>query len=189
MPIPSATDVMDEAKTVCHSCGESPPNYDTVIAMFRYQGVMADAIQHMKYRSRTSLIAPLSDLLCQHLDKVNPVDAVLAVPLHITRLRKREFNQSLSLAQPVAKKLGVPLLIDSLVRTRQTPPQTTLELKDRHSNVRNAFSARRRREIEDKALLLVDDVLTTGSTVNECAQTLRAAGARSIHVLALARTV
>ena len=89
----------------------------------------------------------------------------------------------------MAEYLGVPLLIDSLVRTRQTPPQTTLEWKDRRTNVRNAFSVRRPEEVEKKALLLVDDVLTTGSTVNECARTLRNAGATSIHVLALARTV
>ena len=124
----------------------------------------------------------------EHLDKINAVDAVLAVPLHISRLRKREFNQSLSLTSPVAQHLDVPLLIDSLVRIKQTPPQTTLEWKDRRSNVRNAFSVRRPQDVENKELLLVDDVLTTGSTVNECARMLRNAGAKSIHVLALART-
>jgi len=186
IPIAGAT---DEAKNACHACRESPPNYDTATAMFRYTGVLADAVQRMKYRSRTSLIAPLSSLMCEHLDNLNAVDAVLAVPLHIDRLRTREFNQSLSLAAPVAQRLGVPLLIDSLVRVRQTHPQTTLEWKDRHSNVRGAFSVRRPEEVEKKTLLLVDDVLTTGSTVNECARVLRNAGAKSIHVLALARTV
>ena len=123
MPMPSATDVMDEAKTVCHFCQESPPNCDTATAIFLYHGVLVDVKQRMKYQSRTSLITPLSDLLCQHLDSLEAVDVVLPVPLHITRLRKREFNQSLSIAQPVAKKLGVPLRIDGLLRTKQIPPQ------------------------------------------------------------------
>ena len=189
IPNTLAVGAANDAKNECHSCRESPPNYDTATAMFRYEGLLADAVQRMKYRSRTSLIGPLTSLMCAHLDHTNPVDAVLAVPLHINRLRKREFNQSLSLAKPVARQLGVPLLIDSLVRIRQTPPQTTLEWKDRRSNVRNAFAVRKPEDVEKKALLLVDDVLTTGSTVNECARTLRNAGAKSIHVLALARTV
>ncbi len=183
-----AVGAADDAKNECQTCLESPPNYDTATAMFRYQGVLATAVQRMKYRSRTSLIGPLTDLMHEHLDKINAVDAVLAVPLHISRLRKREFNQSLSRANPVAQHLDVPLLIDSLVRIKQTPPQTTLEWKDRRSNVRNAFSVRRPQDVENKELLLVDDVLTTGSTVNECARMLRNAGAKSIHVLALART-
>ena len=189
IPNSLAVDATDEAKNECYSCRDSPPNFDTVTAIFRYEGVLATAVQRMKYRSRTSLIRPLTGLMHEHLDRIHEVDAVLAVPLHIKRLRKREFNQSLSLAEPVAEYLGVPLLIDTLVRTRQTPPQTTLEWKDRHSNVRNAFSVRRPQDVENKTLLLVDDVLTTGSTVNECAKTLRNAGAKSIHVLALARTV
>ena len=189
IPNTLAAGATDDAKNECHSCRDSPPHYDTVTAIFRYEGVLATAVQRMKYRSRTSLIGPVTGLMHEHLNKINVVDAVLAVPLHITRLRKREFNQSLSLAEPVAEYLGVPLLIDSLVRTRQTAPQTTLEWKDRHSNVRHAFSVRRPEEVENKTLLLVDDVLTTGSTVNECARTLRNVGAKSIHVLALARTI
>ena len=123
IPNTLAAEATDEAKNECHSCRDSPPNYDTATAMFRYEGVLATAIQRMKYRSRTSLIGPLTSLMREHLDTINSVDAVLAVPLHIDRLRKREFNQSLSLAEPVAQHLGVPLLIDSLVRANANNPR------------------------------------------------------------------
>ena len=177
-------------KNTCHCCLESLPHYDTATAIFRYEGVLANAIQCMKYQSRTSLISPLTRLMREHLDRANTiVDAVLAVPLHINRLRTREFNQSLALAKPVAETLGAPLVIDNLVRIRPTPPQTTLEWKDRHTNVRHAFSVRRPDDLDGKILLLVDDVLTTGSTVNECSRTLRKAGAKSVHVLTLSRTI
>ena len=189
IPNPSAAYTSNDAENECHSCRKHPPSFETATAIFRYAGVLANALQRMKYRSRTSLTGPLTCLMCEHLPRLNEVDAVLAVPLHITRLRKREFNQSLSLATPIARQLGVPLIVDNLVRTRQTPPQTTLEWKERHANVRNAFFVRRPEELEKMSLLLVDDVLTTGSTVNECARTLRNAGAKSIHVLTLARTV
>ncbi len=107
----------------------------------------------------------------------------------ISRLRKREFNQSLSFANPVAQHLDVPLLIDSLVQIKRPPPQTTLKWKDRRSNVCNVFSVRRPPDVENKELLLVADVLTTRSTVNESARMLCNAGAKLIHVLALTLTV
>ncbi len=175
--------------TCCHTCYDSPPRYDKATALFRYEGVLAQAVQRMKYKSQTSLISPLANLLCENLQGIDHMDIVLPVPLHVTRLRKREFNQSLALAKRVAQTLHIPLSMDNLARTRKTPPQTTLEWKDRQRNVRDSFSVRRPHDFLEKKLLLVDDVLTTGATVNECARVLRAAGAESIQVLALARTI
>jgi ComF family protein len=116
-------------------------------------------------------------------------DLIMPVPLHSTRLRTREFNQSLLLADQVARHLTRPVSADNLIRKVATDPQTTLSRQARMRNLRKAFAVRESHEIIDRRILLIDDVFTTGTTVNECAKTLKRAGAASVTVLTLARTV
>jgi len=111
------------------------------------------------------------------------------VPLHPSRLRWRGFNQAALLAAPVARRLGCKLDVRSLIRVVATTPQTAKDIQTRRRNVRNAFAVRRPGRIANRRVLLVDDVMTTGATANECARTLRAAGARSVDVLTLARVL
>jgi ComF family protein len=117
------------------------------------------------------------------------VDVIIPVPLHSARLRVREFNQSLLLADQLRRHLARPVSATNLVRIAATNPQTTLTRQARLRNLRKAFEIRRPQDLAEKRILLVDDVFTTGTTLNECAKTLRKAGAGPIFALTLARTV
>ena len=143
----------------------------------------------LKYRGKVSLAKSLGQLMLAALPVAVEIDLVIPVPLHPSRLREREFNQSLLLADQVAKHLGRPLSFTNLVRTAPSEPQSTLSRKERMKNLRRAFAVRRPESIARKRVLLIDDVLTTGTTVNECAKVLRTAGAEAVFVLTLARTV
>lgn len=117
------------------------------------------------------------------------VDMILPVPLHLKRLRQRGFNQAALLCRFLGKRLGVPVRYDVLFRGHWTDPQTRLDRKQRHANVKNAFHVAAPGIIQGSSLLLVDDVFTTGSTVNECARSLRKAGAGEVTVLTVARAL
>lgn len=117
------------------------------------------------------------------------VDTIVPVPLHPTRLRSREFNQSLLLADQLSRHLARPVSTTQLIRASATAPQTTLTRQERLRNLRNAFDVHRPQNLSEKRILLVDDVFTTGTTLNECAKTLRDAGTGPVFALTLARTV
>jgi ComF family protein len=117
------------------------------------------------------------------------VDVIIPVPLSLARLRTREYNQSLLLADRVSQARNIPLSYDNLVRIRETAPQTELSRAVRLKNLRRAFAVRRPQDMTGKRVLVIDDVFTTGTTVNECAKALRKAGASEVYVCTLARTV
>jgi ComF family protein len=116
-------------------------------------------------------------------------DLLLPVPLHWTRLFNRRFNQSALLAQAIRAAGGPPVAADWLMRRRRTPSQGTLGPLGRARNVRGAFALKRGRDVTGKRVVVVDDVLTTGATAEECARVLRRAGAASVGVLVLARAI
>jgi ComF family protein len=171
----------------CQSCRESPPAFDCVLSPYAFEGALARAIHLFKYRKCVALARPLAELMLVCKDKLPPVDLVLPVPLHPKRLRVREFNQSLLLADQIATRLSLPLLLDHLRRVRATPPQTELHRAARAENVKHAFALHRGKALQDQRVLLIDDVLTTGATVNECAKALRRAGVKAVVVWTLAR--
>jgi len=115
------------------------------------------------------------------------MDFVMPVPMHRVKLRERPFNQAAVLASSLAKKTGIPYSGNNIVRTRSDKPQIELSRVARLNTVRGAFRIRRPRTVRDKSILLIDDVFTTGATVNECARVLREAGAKYIEVLTLAQ--
>jgi ComF family protein len=131
----------------------------------------------------------LTDLMIAALPAHLDVDLVMPVPLHPSRLRTREFNQSLLLADQIARHLNRPVSPANLLRITATQPQTTLSRQARLRNLSRAFAARNSHEIADQRIFLIDDVFTTGTTVNECVKTLKKAGAASVTILTLARTV
>jgi ComF family protein len=132
---------------------------------------------------------PLARLMISALPSEIDVDVIIPVPLHPTRLRAREFNQSLLLADQLSRHLSRPVSTTNLVRTVATDPQTTLSRQERLRNLRKAFEIRKPQDLAEKRILLVDDVYTTGTTLNECAKVLRKAGAGPVLALTLARTV
>ena len=157
--------------------------------MYPYVPPLQEALCLFKYRGRVSLAPPLARLMIDRLPPLDPVDLIMPVPLHHERLREREFNQSLLLADLVGEHLHCPVSYTNLLRVVPSQPQTTLSRKDRLRNLRKAFSLRDPDAVVKKCILLIDDVYTTGTTVNECAKTLRKAGSGDVYVLTLARTV
>lgn len=172
----------------CAECREHLPAFARAVTPYSYEGILAEAIQRFKYQKQTALAGPLAGLIMKQLATVQ-FDRVTAIPLHPARLRKREFNQSLLLAQRVARFTRVPLLIDALNRSRDTLPQVGLSRNERERNVRRAFHLSDSRPIEGKRILLVDDVYTTGATLREGAKILLKGGAKEVIVAAVARMV
>lgn len=152
--------------------------------------MLLEAIHDLKYRGVIAAGAILGNLLASCVRVSLPVeeyDRILPVPLHRKRLRERGFNQSLLLAEVLAREFSLTLDFQSLRRRVHTSPQIGLGKGERSVNVRNAFEVVRKAEIEGSRILLVDDVYTTGSTVGECARVLLEGGARSVSVATLAR--
>lgn len=153
---------------------------------------LREVVQRFKYGRKVSLGKPLGRLMakgCYGFFQGCPLDVIIPVPLHPKRLRWRGFNQAVILAREVSRLWQVPMDPFFLFRSRETPPQTQLREEERRKNVRSAFSLNPEKSVEGKRLLLVDDVYTSGATVNECSRTLVRAGAKEVYVLTLARTV
>lgn len=174
---------------VCGDCREKAPHFDRVISVAVYEKALAEAIHLFKYSKKAGWAEPLGQLLLKRVSDFGRVDVILPVPLHHRRLRQREFNQSLLMAVEVSRSTGVPLQIDNLCRVRWTKPQIELNGEDRRKNVRRAFEVKWPDRIKDQSILLIDDVFTTGATVNECAKMLKRSGAKSVNVLTLARMI
>jgi ComF family protein len=174
---------------LCSVCRLRPPSYTHTRSAYPYAPPLRDAITLFKYKGKVALANALGDLMWAAWHDVPDVDLLMPVPLHSARLREREFNQSLLLVDRLNRRLRLPVSHHNLVRQRRTPPQTELTRRQRRQNLRRAFVVLRPDEVAGKRILLVDDVFTTGTTVNECAKTLRKAGAGEVYVLTLARTI
>ena len=174
----------------CGACLLTPPTYDRARAVGLYQGVLRELIHAMKYHRIYGLIRPLGDLLQQHFathwGERRP-QALVPVPLHRHKLRQREFDQALALASHISQGLGIPLWADVLIRHRPTLSQVGLSATERRRNIRGAFTVQKPHCCADTMLLIIDDVYTTGATVQECAHLLRQAGATRVDVYTLAR--
>lgn len=187
LPFASTAALLHSPTHLCAACRDREPLFDSARSAVAYDGVAASAIHLMKYQRRRLLAKPLGALLLPLLEELGPVDGVVPVPLHVQRLREREFNQALALAQVVCRSTGRPLWWNRLERTRPTQAQVGLDAAERRRNVRQAFLVRKADTVEGRRILLIDDVMTTGSTVHECARVLKRAGAESVQVLTVAR--
>jgi ComF family protein len=172
----------------CPACLAEPPAFDYARAAAQYSGPLREALHELKFHGQRALAVPLADLLVEQCAGALPaaIDALVPVPLGRARERERGFNQAALIAERVAGALGVPARPRWLTRVRPTQPQSDLGAAERQANVRNAFRAP---PALAGHLVVVDDVLTTGATVTECARALRAAGARRVGVLTVARVV
>jgi len=168
----------------CPRCEARPPPFSRVLSPFSHAGAIARAIHLFKYEDRPELAAPLGELLVRTLGPGLGQAAVCAIPLHASRFRERKYDQAHLLAVEIARAARLEYLPRALERTRATARQVGLEETAREANVKDAFSAR---EVAGRALLLVDDVFTTGATARAAASALRDAGAAEIRVLTVAR--
>ena len=181
----------------CRACTESPPYFGRARAVARYRpGISEDGqvvpsiIRRHKYGRDQSLSHALAQCLGESLPlSGDDYDLVIPVPLHRRRLRWRGFNQAALLGVAVARRIGCVLDVATLARVRDMPPQTSQDSAHRRQNGRGAFMVTRPDRIANRRLLLVDDVMTTGATLDECARTLLTAGARRVDVFTLARAV
>ena len=186
MPVPPSEQAM------CVSCRLQGRNFDAARAFFTYAGPAASVIKSYKFGG-DYFLGPrfLRGVLAQGWlpAGIKAPQAVLPVPLHRRRRRERGYDQALLLARVLARHFRCDLVRNALVRTRYTSPQTQVPVTMRWDNVRGAFAVARPRLVQGRTLLLVDDVLTTGTTADECAKALKKAGAARVQVLALARTM
>lgn len=175
---------------LCHLCRRDVYNFDLARSFAAYTDAMVRAIVLLKYHAVTPLggwfAARLAEMVARNPDAF-AADVVVPVPLHVSRLRERGYNQAELIARPLAKRLGLPLRSYLLVRTRPRPDKLKLTRKERWRTVRGAYAMRSDTKIDKLRVLLVDDVFTTGATLDACARVLRQAGASRVVALTVAR--
>jgi ComF family protein len=189
LPLPSFAPPPQVPPPRCHTCVAGAPPFDYARAAGAYAGVLREALHALKFGGKQALARPLAGLMLEQCGALlGPhVDALVPVPLARPRERERGFNQAMLLAGHLASATGLPVRAPWLSRSRGTRPQTELTAGERRANVARAFSASPRSA--GAHVVLVDDIVTTGATVAECARALRAAGARTVGVLAVARVL
>lgn len=178
-----------------HPCGAclTKRNYFTMArALGYYEGSLQEAIHQWKYERKITLSPIFGEWMAEGLNRFGdstPIDLLIPVPLHRQRLRERGFNQALLLVRELSRRTGIPYRKRLLQKKKPTIPQVNLGGREREKGVRGSFHILEKRELEGKSILLVDDVYTTGATVNECSRVLLAGGAVRVDVLTLARAV
>jgi ComF family protein len=177
---------------VCGSCSTSHPPFGAARAALAYEGASRDLIHAFKYRNKTHLRRPLALLTIEHLSEFiqsRRPDLIIPVPLHRKKLSGRGFNQAVLLGEILSQRLKMPMDRRNLRRIRWTEPQVNLAAGDRRTNVKGAFAIRDSGLVTGRRVLLLDDVITTGSTVEECGRVLKASGAADVTVITVAKAL
>ena len=184
MPSPSAE--------ICGTCLKRPPHFDATHAALRYAFPADRLIQSLKYSARLPIATLLAGLILERLQDAPSTlsdalpDVIVPMPLHPARLAARGFNQAVEIARHVARAFQRPLLRDAAVRLRDTPPQADLPMARRRANLRGAFACHG--DVTGLSVLVIDDVMTTGASLNELARVLKRAGAARVENCIAART-
>ncbi|MGQ9545762.1 MAG: ComF family protein [Dehalococcoidia bacterium] len=175
---------------MCPDCRRSQTGIDGIRSPFRFEEAIRQAVHELKYRNLKAIAPCLGELLADYL-KANPLpgEALVPVPLHPRRLRERGYNQSSLLARELARRIDLPLIEDCLLRIKRAQPQArAANLEERRTNVADAFICRDDR-VASKRIIVVDDVCTSGATLESCALALKSRGATSVWGLTLAREI
>ena len=179
-------------KSICDRCVEQKCNFDRLNTVYCFGGSVARAIHKMKYTKNPHFASQLGPFLYDCLNYLKKKDVIVPVPLHNARKMQRGYNQSFLLAyylkKVIPKEFKITLNSKHLVRSINTLTQVDLPMTERLLNVEGAFKVKKGHPFKNKRIILVDDVVTTGSTVNECAKELKKAGASFVHVITLAFT-
>lgn len=174
----------------CANCAHRAIHFDAAVAAYRGRGIVRDVIHQFKYNRQIHLRHVIARWLCAALDDERlrniQFDLIVPVPLHPARQRERGFNQASVLAELLSAQTSIPCK-PLLKRMRYTTTQTALDRSERMKNLHNAFRLRKNADVRGLRVLLIDDVLTTGSTLSECARILKRAGATSVHAATAAR--
>lgn len=172
---------------VCGACLKRAPAFDRTLAALVYRFPVDRLIPALKYRGHLAIAPALARCLLPALTHAPRPDRILPMPLHPARLRERGYNHATEIARTVADTLRIPLDLDSCHRTRDTPPQQALKLDARRRNVRNAFVCED--TVKGLHIALLDDVMTSGTSLDELAATLKRAGAREVSNWVVARAL
>jgi ComF family protein len=177
---------------LCGACLQKRPAYDRARAVFRYDDESRDLVIGLKHADRTETVPALAGWMCRAgAGLLESTELIVPVPLHWTRLATRRFNQAALLAQAIGRTAGLPVLPQALLRRRATRSQGHLGRLARFRNVKGAIAVAERHAttVTNRRILLIDDVITTGATIESAAKALISAGARQVDVLALAKVV
>jgi ComF family protein len=173
---------------LCRFCRVNPPKLEAIRSAAVFEGPLRNAIHALKYFHRKEVAKPLGSIMAGHIHNPEAIDYLVPIPLHPQRERERGYNQAALLAQEISTLTGIPLVVHGLVRVKHTRPQVTLNAKERRLNVAGAFRCNSD-ILHDKNILLIDDVCTTGSTMDAAAEAAWECGARHVWGLTLARAV
>ncbi len=172
----------------CESCTEAAPAFTQARAALRYDEMAKRMILTLKYADHTEAVNGLAELMRRPGEPLlQAANILVPVPLHPARLRARRYNQAALLAIQLARLTGRPLGLDTLIRRRETAPLEGMDRAARRAELQGAIAVRPEADVQDKRVLLIDDVMTSGATANECARVLLEAGARRVDVLTAAR--
>lgn len=184
--------VVDQSSLICGDCLHTPPLFTRGRAVFRYHSLIRELILKFKHGDATYLAKPFGSwLTLSGRDLLAASDVIIPVPLHRWRLFKRRYNQATLLARELSRHAQIPLLTNVLIRHKSTESQHGKSRQARQANVNAVFKIMPEKSllVKKKSVLLVDDVWTTGATLNACVKTLKKAGAKDVFVLTLARVV
>jgi ComF family protein len=191
-PFVSAVVLDREGAPLCHVCQRGLYDFDFARSYTAYTETVAGAIILLKYQQVTPLAGWFASILRKTFDANSDgcrADVVVPVPAHAQRLRERGYNQAELIARPLARALGLPCRSYLLVRNRPRPDKLRLTVRERWRTVRGAYTTRQGLQVDNLRVLLVDDVLTTGATLDACSRALRKAGAAKVVALTVARAI
>jgi ComF family protein len=191
-PFVSPAATLGATQALCHGCRRSLYDFDFARSYGPYSQWMSRAIVLLKYERVTPLAGWFAERLlplAREYNSQDSADILVPVPLHSARLKERGYNQAELIARALAKKLGLPCRPCLLVRTRPRPDKLRLTLRERWHSVRNAFDMQRGARVDKLRVILLDDVLTTGATLDACSRALRAAGAARVAAFTVARAM
>jgi ComF family protein len=177
------------ADHLCGDCLINSPFFHSARSAVQHSGEVRDRVNQLKFGAQLHWVPPLADLLARTIRGKFNFDLIIPVPLHPRRLRQRGFNQAGLIAGCLGRNLNLPVRFDILRRSQWTDPQTRLSRSQRLLNVKEAFSVDKPEEAADCRVLLLDDVFTTGTTLNECSKTLVKAGVAEVHAVTVTRAL
>lgn len=176
---------------LCYYCKDDPPSFSNAFAVVKYDDFSDKLIYSLKYYDRTDLASTLSAMMISKIAELaHSIDIITCVPIHKNKLKKRGYNQAALLAKHVANAIGKPFNPSILIKTKDTISQSGLSKEERKENVKHSFgiNAKHSKKVFRKNVLIIDDVITTGATLNECCKKLKRAGAKKLVVLTFAKT-
>ena len=182
----------NEKESICAECIVNKPSYDRSISILEYDDASKKIIHDFKYKDQLHILEYIVNLMTNiGKDIFNDLDIIAPVPIHKYKLLKRGYNQSALIAMNVAARKDLPYFPQLLIKSKNTLAQTGLKKSQRTINIRNSFELNNKlySNIADKNILLIDDVITTGSTVNECSRILKKEGANKVLILTLAKKI